>query len=74
MSNRNNNTERTFASNDALVDVETVSQTFGISQCGVWRGVQRGELPMPVKLGKCSRWVQSELIEAMGNLKAARNN
>jgi predicted DNA-binding transcriptional regulator AlpA len=57
---------------DRLVSPKEVAAKFGICVRGVWRGVQKGDLPRPVKVGRCTRFVLSEIEGAMNALKAAR--
>ena len=37
-----------------------------------WRRVSDGTIPKPVKVGKLSRWPQSEILEVIDRAKAAR--
>jgi predicted DNA-binding transcriptional regulator AlpA len=58
---------------DKLIDLKTLAEHLGIAERSIWRGVSRGEIPKPVKLGKSSRWFTSEIIEFQERLKASRN-
>ena len=40
-----------------------VADLFQITKRHVQRLVKQGRMPRPVKLGRCSRWVKSDLIE-----------
>ena len=57
---------------EKLLGVKDVAARFGMSIRGVWRYVQRGELPEPVKMGNLSRWVDSELDAVFEKLKQRR--
>lgn len=57
---------------DRLLTAKEVATKLGICIRGVWRGVQNGELPAPVKVGRCSRFVLSEIDGAINALKASR--
>lgn len=58
---------------DRLLSVKQVAAICGICARGVWRCVQKGELPAPVKIGRCSRFPLSEIERAISALKAARS-
>src|SRR2546428_621450 len=43
-------------SNDTLLDVTAVAKKFNISTRSVWRLVASGEIPPPIRIGRCARW------------------
>lgn len=48
----------------ALLRVETVEAVTGLSSTTIYRKVQRGEFPEPVRLGaRCTRW-KSDAVAA----------
>ncbi|MFC3208195.1 helix-turn-helix transcriptional regulator [Aquamicrobium soli] len=53
---------------DLLLTAKEVSAMLKISVPTLYREMDRGHLPRPLKLGSCSRWPQSEILAA---LKAA---
>jgi predicted DNA-binding transcriptional regulator AlpA len=46
---------------DSLVDINTVSLTLCRSRASIYRDIQRGDFPRPIKLGGSSRWRMSDL-------------
>jgi predicted DNA-binding transcriptional regulator AlpA len=58
---------------DKLLDLKTVSENLGIAVRTVWRGVQKGELPRPVKVGRCTRWFTSEIEAYKARLRSERD-
>ena len=57
---------------DRLLDLEEVAAILGISRREVYRLISRGELPPPVKIGRCSKLPESEVAAYVENLKQAR--
>jgi len=47
--------------NDTLVDLKTVCATLCRSRASIYRDIQRGDFPEPLKLGGSSRWRVSDL-------------
>lgn len=58
---------------DRFLTDRDVAQMFNISRPTVWRHTRNGLLPRPVKLGNCTRWVESELATVRDRLKAERS-
>jgi len=50
-----------FVANDQLVTIKTVCKVLCRSRASVYRDIQRGNFPRPVKLGYSSRWRISDL-------------
>lgn len=46
---------------DRLLRVVEVAAVLGISVRQVWKLCQRGELPAPVRIGRSTRWRESEI-------------
>jgi predicted DNA-binding transcriptional regulator AlpA len=44
-----------------MLDVAAVAVRFSISRRSVWRAVAQGDLPPPVKIGRCSRWLPADI-------------
>jgi len=64
-------TQNNFASPDKLVSIKTVSETLCRSRASIYRDIQRGEFPKPIKLGASSRWRLSDLNKLMEGPEAA---
>jgi len=47
--------------NDKLVTIKTVCETLCRSRASIYRDIQRGDFPEPIKLGGSSRWRMSDL-------------
>ena len=52
--------------------IKEVAQLLTISEREVWRLSAKGELPPPVKIGRCSAWFESDLVEFQTRLRAQR--
>jgi predicted DNA-binding transcriptional regulator AlpA len=61
----NNGAERHFR-------VNQVADLLNVSVRKVWRLVAMGELPPPVKIGRCSVWFESDIVEFQMRLRAQR--
>ena len=49
-----------------------VAALFSISEREVWRLVARSLLATPVKIGRCSVWLESDLVEFQMRLREQR--
>lgn len=49
--------------NDQLVDMTFITAVCGVSDKWIYRQIQRGHLPEPIKLGRSSHWFKSEIEE-----------
>ncbi len=58
---------------DQYLNVKEVALALGISVPTVWRRVNSGDLPKPVKLGRATRWPASDIAAAMDRLKSLRD-
>lgn len=58
---------------DTLVDIKTVSAALCRSRASIYRDIERGDFPAPIKLGHSSRWRMSDLNKIMNpdSMKAA---
>ena len=61
----NNRAERQFR-------VKQLAEMFTVSVREVWRLVARGELAQPVKIGRCSVWFESDIVELQARLRVQR--
>ena len=57
----------------ALIGVQTVAKLIDGSPSSVWRRVNDGTLPRPIKIGGMTRWSRAE-IEAVIATKLAERN
>ncbi|UPY96572.1 AlpA family transcriptional regulator [Pectobacterium sp. 21LCBS03] len=47
--------------NDRFVDMTFITQLTGLTDKWFYKLIQLGEFPKPIKLGRSSRWLQSEV-------------
>jgi prophage regulatory protein len=47
--------------NDKMVDMEFITEFTGCSDKWFYKLIQDGQFPKPIKLGRSSRWLQSEI-------------
>ncbi|AIA71677.1 AlpA family transcriptional regulator [Pectobacterium atrosepticum] len=47
--------------NDQFVDMIFITQLTGLTDKWFYKLIQLGEFPRPIKLGRSSRWLQSEV-------------
>ena len=52
--------------------VDEVAELLGLSTREVWRLAGRGDLTAPVKIGRCSMWFESDIIEFQTRLRSQR--
>jgi len=50
-----------------------VQKLFGIGQSTMYEYIQQGILPRPIKLGRTSIWLKSEIDVVIEERKSARN-
>ncbi|MGJ3438230.1 helix-turn-helix transcriptional regulator [Serratia sp. Je.1.23.a] len=62
MTNTNNTTN---LMNDKLVDMVFITEFTGLSNKWFYKLIQEGAFPKPIKLGRSSRWLQSEVEKWM---------
>ncbi|AIA46441.1 AlpA family transcriptional regulator [Serratia ficaria] len=55
------NTNTPSLLNDQLVDMAFITQFTALSDKWFYKLIQQGEFPKPIKLGRSSRWLQSEV-------------
>ncbi|HHQ8364291.1 TPA: helix-turn-helix transcriptional regulator [Salmonella enterica subsp. diarizonae] len=49
--------------NDQLVDMAFITTFCGVTDKWIYRRIRLGHLPVPIKLGRSSRWLKSEKEE-----------
>lgn len=59
--------------NERLLTLDGVIRFTGLSIPTIYRHIRCGEFPKPIKLGRASRWVESELIAWLEAKKAERD-
>ncbi|HAT7517012.1 TPA: AlpA family phage regulatory protein [Kluyvera ascorbata] len=47
--------------NDKMVDMKFITEFTGLTDKWFYKLIQDGEFPKPIKLGRSSRWMQSEI-------------
>ena len=47
--------------NDKFVDMAFITQLTGLTDKWFYKLIQDGEFPKPIKLGRSSRWLESEV-------------
>lgn len=58
---------------DRLVDLFELARRFGVSPRSVFRLVASGELPPPVKVGRCARWFQADIQTYLDRIRQVRD-
>lgn len=58
MTTQNNNTSLL---NDKMVDMAFIARFTGLTDKWFYKLIKDGEFPKPIKLGRSSRWMQSEV-------------
>ncbi|HGS5939273.1 TPA: helix-turn-helix transcriptional regulator [Klebsiella pneumoniae] len=58
MTTQNNNSSLL---NDSMVDMKFITKFTGLTDKWFYKLIQDGEFPKPIKLGRSSRWMQSEV-------------
>ncbi len=57
----------------ALLDVKAVAALFQSSPATIWRRVNDGTLPRPVRIGGMTRWARDEIDAVIENAKRTRD-
>lgn len=47
--------------NDQFIDMKFITQLTGLTDKWFYKLIQEGEFPKPIKLGRSSRWLKSEV-------------
>lgn len=59
--------------NDQFVDMKFICSLTGLTDKWFYKLIQDGEFPKPIKLGRSSRWLKSELESWLENkIKSSR--
>ncbi|MCH8166471.1 MAG: DNA-binding protein [Proteobacteria bacterium] len=63
----------TYNEAPVLLDVKAVAALFQSSPATIWRRVNDGTLPRPVRIGGMTRWARDEIDAVIDRAKAARD-
>lgn len=62
------------ATADALLwTMPTICKSIGLSRSNIYQKIQNGAFPEPIKLGRSSRWLASEIFEWVNTQACARS-
>lgn len=56
-----NNDQQSCLTNDKMVDMAFITSFTGLTDKWFYKLIKDGEFPKPIKLGRSSRWMQSEV-------------
>lgn len=59
---------------DVLLRLAEVSRRVGLNKTALYERIASGGFPAPVKIGPCSRWVESEIQAWIDGLKEQRGD
>jgi len=57
----------------ALLDVKAVAALFQSSPAIIWRRVNDGTMPRPIRIGGMTRWARDEIDAVIARAKRARD-
>jgi len=60
------------APSDRLLTFEQLSDKVGMKRTAIYAAISAGSFPVPVKIGKLSRWVETEVDAWIDSLKRQR--
>ena len=60
------------AATDRLLPIREVQQLCAIGKTAIYAGLLDRSFPVPVKIGRSSRWLQSEIQQFIADRAAAR--
>ena len=63
----------TYNEGPALLDVKAVAALFQSSPATIWRRVNDGILPRPVRIGGMTRWARDEIDAVIDRAKRTRD-
>ena len=63
----------TTTSQERLINITEVGEMLGRGRASIYRDLDAGVLPKPVRVGSSVRWPLSEIIAHIEALKAARD-
>ena len=63
----------TYNEAPVLLDVKAVAALFQSSPATIWRRVNDGTIPRPVRIGGMTRWARDEIDAVIDRAKAVRD-
>lgn len=57
---------------ERLLGMEDLVRIFGRSRASIYRDIQRGDFPPPLRVGSSSRWRQKDVADFIDGLDQAR--
>ena len=63
----------TYNEGPALLDVKAVAALFQSSPATIWRRVNDGTMPHPIRIGGMTRWARDEIDAVIERAKAVRD-
>ena len=73
MTNATTTSTPTSLLTDKLIDMKFITQLTGLTDKWFYKLIQDGEFPKPIKLGRSSRWLKSEVEQWLqGRIEASR--
>ncbi|HEK0788149.1 TPA: AlpA family transcriptional regulator [Proteus mirabilis] len=61
MTNATTTSAPTYLLTDQFIDMKFITQLTGLTDKWFYKLIQDGEFPKPIKLGRSSRWLKSEV-------------
>ena len=55
------NDQQSYLTNDKMVDMAFITHFTGLTDKWFYKLIKDGDFPKPIKLGRSSRWMQSEV-------------
>ncbi|MEI2627874.1 AlpA family transcriptional regulator [Erwinia aphidicola] len=56
-----NSQQQSYLTDDKMVDMAFITDFTGLTDKWFYKLIKDGEFPKPIKLGRSSRWMQSEI-------------
>ncbi|EJF7713565.1 helix-turn-helix transcriptional regulator [Providencia rettgeri] len=56
-------TENIALLNDQFIDMKFITALTGLTDKWFYKLIQNGEFPKPIKFGRMSRWLKSEVVQ-----------
>lgn len=56
-----NSQQQSYLTDDKMVDMAFITRFTGLTDKWFYKLIKDGEFPKPIKLGRSSRWMQSEV-------------
>lgn len=56
----------------SLLTIDQVATRLSLSSRGVWRLISEGQFPRPIKIGRLSRWITSDIADYLKRISKLR--